>query len=165
MKNHVDIHVISFSYNITIHVLLLTSCRILIRSSQKVWKKEQQVLVYASGLMKGAGGGGGGDQLINQILVRTRVRRIYRHCGLDAQIGIYPWKYVVLVGCNSVEPNLSSTGGEVEALNVGTFSGFCLACEASLRITAQRKTGQAAPERHNSRKKGQTCQNTTLAKL
>lgn len=68
-------------------------------------------------------------------------------------------------GCNSVEPNLSSTGGVVEALNVGTFSGFCLACEASLRTTAQHKTGQAAPERHTSRKKGQTCQNTTLAKL
>lgn len=114
--------------------------------------------------MKGAGRWGGGSadksdtgENKSQAHIQTLwIRRTSR---------IYPLKNVVLVGCNSVKPNLSSTGGEVEALNVGTFSGFCLACEASLRTTAQHKTGQAAPERHNSRKKGLTCQNTTLAKL
>lgn len=108
MKNHVNIQSIQFSYDITINILLLTSCMHTPEASKKERrceaKKERQLLVYASGLMKGAGRWGG-DQLINQILLRTRVRRIDRHCGLNAQVEIYPRKNVVLVGCKSAEPN------------------------------------------------------------
>lgn len=38
-------------------------------------------------------------------------------------------------------------------LNVGIFSGCCLACKPPLRTTARHKTGQAAQERYASRER------------
>lgn len=95
---------------------------------------------------------GGEGQLINHTLVRTRVSCIYTHCGLNAQVRIYPCKNVPVWDLAAMPLNPTCPGQE-EALNVRTFSGCCLACKVSRRTTAQHKTGQVALERYTSRER------------